>query len=230
MANALKDKGMSIIDVLREGREKARNDVKKQITESLIETDTKKELYRVAAQRAIAKAKRAVANNNPGEKAIAYNELKFAYGVYHYMDSLHTAFRTIESQLEIQEMTQDFANVVGRLKSIKLPAANIDFNSITATALKNLGGYDMVGLDEMVRQLIQGSMSAADSQTNDRFLEDLISGKASIDAPYAVEPEKTEEVPKTGIENSAKEEKKEISGTDELLALLDQINAGLDHK
>ena len=229
MANVLKDKGMSIIDVLREGKEKARDEVKKQITESLIETDTKKELYRVAAQRAIAKAKRAVANNNPGEKTIAFNELKFAYGVYHYMDSLHTAFRTIESQLEMQEMTQDFANVVGRLKSIKLPAANIDFNSITATALKNLGGYDMTGLDNMVRQLIQGTMSASASQTNDHFLEDLISGKATLDTPYIVEPEQAAEAPEKNLESET-EEKKEISGTDELLALLDQINAGLDHK
>ncbi len=229
MANVLNDKGKSIIDVLREGKERAREEVKKQITESLLETDTKKELYRVVAQRAIAKAKRAVANNNPGEKAIACNELKFAYGVYHYMDSLHTAFRTIESQLEIQEMTQEFANVVGRLKSIKLPAANIDFNSVTAAALKNLGGYDMAGLDDMVRQLIQGSMSASASQANDRFLEDLISGKTTLDAPYIVEPEKVTEAPETNLESAA-DEKKEVSGTDELLALLDQINAGLDHK
>lgn len=222
----------SMFDLIRDGKKRTREEVKKEITSALIETDTQKELYRTAALRAIAKAKRAVANNNPGEKAIACNELKFAYGIYHYMDSLHTAFRTVESQLQIQEMTQEFANVVSSLKSIKLPAANVNFNSITAMALKAMGNFDTAGLDDMVRQLIQGSMSATDAtQASDQFLEDLISGKVSLDAPYAAKPIREPAENQKTIEAAPQNEQtQEVSGTDELLALLDQINAGLDHK
>ncbi len=216
----------SMVELFREGKAMAKEQVKKEITKALIESDTQKELYRTSAMRAIVKARKAIDRHNQGEKAIAYNELKFAYGLYHYMDSLHTAFRTMESQLQIQEMTQEFANVVTSLKSIRLPSSKVDFNSITATALKSMGSFDTAGLDSMVKKLIEGSLVATNaSHANDAFLDDLVSGKTTLEAPYMEEqPEIKEKEQEKEVKNA------ESEGTDELLALLEQINAGLNQK
>ena len=221
----------SMLDALREGKKKTAEEVRNEITDALIEVDAQKEIYRANALRAIAKAKRAIASNNAGEKAIAYKELKFAYGIYHYMDTLQTAFRTIESQIQMQELTQEFAQVVTNLKSIRMPASNINFNKITATALKGMDSVNFAGLDDMVNQLIQGSFKATDaSHANNQFLDDLVSGKATLDAPYPVEPEQTEQQEEEAGGEAPAEENNKPAGTEELLALLDQINAGLGAK
>lgn len=225
-----KKESLSMADAIRGDKKKTAEEVKREITDALVETETQKELYRTAAQRAIARAKRAVASNNPGEKAIAYNELKFAYGVYHYMDTLHTAFRTIESQLQMRQMTQNFANIVTRLKSIRVPSTNVNFTKLTAIALKEMDSVDFAGLDDMVNQLIHGSINATDaSKANDQFLDDLVSGKATLDAPYPFEStEAALENPADADAPAQQETHNAATSTDELLAMLDQINAGLN--
>ena len=212
----------SIIDTIRGEKQKTAEEVKAEITNALIETDAQKELYRTAAQRAIQKAKRAIASQNPGEKAIAYKELKFAYGVYHYMDTLHTAFRTIESQMEMQEMTQSFAHVVTSLKSIRVPASSVNFSKLTATALKGLDAVDLRGLEDMVDQLIHGTVDATDSIcATDSFLDDLVNGTATLETPFPALAESHEPAAAAG---QPTEEKLD---SEELTAMLDRINAGL---
>lgn len=223
MANSLQNEKRSIADVIAGRKKITAEEVKQDLTNALVETEAQKEIYRTAALRAIAKAKRAMAAGNSGEKAIAYNELKFAYGVYHYMDSLHTAFLTIESQLQINRMTEDFARVVSNLKSIRVPASNVNFNKLTATALKQMESLDLSDLDDMVTKLIHGSMNATNaSQASDRFLDDLVSGKISLEEPYSA---KTAEVEQPAAEET--EKNADTVGEDDLLAMLDQINAGL---
>ena len=217
---------MSIADAIRGERTQNTEEIKAEITSALIETDAQKELYRTAAQRAIQKARRAIQNQNLAEKSIAYNELKFAYGVYHYMDTLHMAFRTIESQMMMQEMTQGFAKVVSRLKSIRVPAGTMDFNKLTAMALKGLDTVDMRGLDDMVNQLIHGTMEATNSTgaSND-FLDSLVNGTATLETPFTeLAPQ---EAPAAEAPAEEAPEQAEKTGEDELMALLDQINAGL---
>ncbi len=220
----------SMMDVLRgKGDRGAKvENIKLEITNALIETEAQKEIYRTAAKRAIHKAQRAVEQHNAAEKAIAYNELKFAYGVYHYMDTLHNAFRSIESQLQMQEMTQSFAHVVSSLKSIRVPASNINFNKLTATALREMDRLDFSGLDEMVNELIHGSIQATDSaHANDQFLDDLVSGKVSLDTPYTTSS--STEAPAQTENLEKRTETKPVSADEaELLAMLDQINAGLN--
>ena len=233
MSDKNKNSAPSIADILR-GREKVKGEkareIKQEITSALIETEAQKELYRTAAQRAIHKAQRAAAQHNAAEKAIAYNELKFAYGVYHYMDTLHNAFRSIESQLQMQEMTQSFANVVTRLKSIRVPASTVDFNKLTATALREMDRLDFSGMDEMVNQLIHGSIHATGAaHADDRFLDDLVSGKITLDAPYVSGQDlaaaaREEPVQPVGEERAA------TADEADLLAMLDELSSGLNGK
>ena len=219
-----KRESRSIADTIRNEKKKTAEEVKAEITNALIETDAQKELYRVAAQRAIQKAKRAIANKNYGEKAIAYKELKFAYGVYHYMDTLHMAFRTIESQMQMREMTQSFAHVVNSLKNIRVPANNVNFSKLTATALRELDSVDLNGLDEMVNQLINGTINATEAtSTSDAFLDELVNGTATLDTPF---PEMTHQMTPAD-DQKVKTEKTTNPDNDELLAMLEQINAGL---
>ena len=228
-----KNSAPSIADILR-GREAEKGEkalkIKQEITSALIETEAQKEIYRTAAQRAIHKAQRAEAQHNAAEKAIAYNELKFAYGVYHYMDTLHNAFRSIESQLQMQAMTQSFANVVMRLKSIRVPASTVNFNKLTAMALREMDRMDLSGLDDMVDQLIHGSIEATSAaHANDQFLDDLVSGKITLDTPYV----SGKDMKTAGQEEPTKpvsEEESAAADESELLAMLDQISSGLNSK
>lgn len=219
-----KRESRSIADTIRNEKKKSAEEVKAEITNALIETDTQKELYRVAAQRAIQKAKKAIASQNFSEKAIAYKELKFAYGVYHYMDTLHMAFRTIESQMQMQEMTQSFAHVVNSLKNIHVPANNVNFSKLTATALEELDSVDLNGLDEMVNQLINGTIRATEAtSTSDTFLDELVNGTATLDTPF---PEMSH--PQNAANNEVKNsEETRNPDNEELIAMLEQINAGL---
>ncbi len=229
--NKKEEKKMSIADAIHKDKQKTIEATKLDITNALVETEAQKEVYRLAALRAINKAKRAEANNNVGEKNIAYNELKFAYGVYHYMDTLHTAFRSIESQMQMQEMTQNFAKVVNSLKSIRVPQSSVDFNKLTATALKGMDSIDFAGLDEMVNQLIHGSINATEaSRVDSQFLDDLVSGRASLDTPYPVAGEEVTAVETAQDQAAGQAAGEAPSDANDLLAMLDQINAGLNGK
>lgn len=214
---------VAIGEVVASRNKKKAEEVKIQIFEALKQTEAQKNLYATTAQRAIVKAKKAIAANDAAGKSIAYNELKFAYGVYQYMTSLHNAFRTLKSQYDMQEMTETFANVVNSLTKINVPAKSFNFDKLTAKALNGFKGVDMSGLDSMVQKLIEGSMQATNvSGASDAFLDKLISGEVSLDTPYNA-PAPSQEAP---ADNSV-EQKEVSSDTADLLAMLDAINAGL---
>ncbi len=219
----------SIGEVIRGDKKKTAEETRKMIFDALTQIETQKNLYATTAQRAINKAKAAIANHDAAGKQIAYNELKFAYGVYQYMSTLLNAFRTIKSQMDMQEMTESFATVVNNLSKIRVSSNNVNFDKLTANALRGFETIDMSGLDKMVQQLIEGSIQATNtSGATDSFLDKLISGEASLDTPYDMASKPSDE--KTHSENTqtAAAQSDEGKKTEDLLAMLDAINAGLN--
>ena len=224
----------SIFDRIHESREakrklseQQRQKVYDQVLHGETETAEKKELYRLRAERAILKAKKAAKSNDSTAKRLAMQELKLAYGCYHYMGSVNDAFRTMHSQMQMQEATQEFASVVESLSKIRLQSSPINFADLTRKALKGFETLDISGLDSMVDSLIRGSIAATESdQAEDAFLEKLVSGEVSLDAPYhsmIVEE----------FDNSIKEQGSDtnpgaLSENDDIMALLDQMAAGLN--
>ncbi len=202
-------------------REKDREELKRKILYCESETDTKRELYKIKAQRAINKAKSAA---NPAIKNIAMNELKLYYGLYHYMGTLNTAFLAMQSQIEMQDLTSEFANLVNGLTKIKVPDKNVDYNKLTLTALQGFKPVDNTGLNKMVDDLIRGSFVATDSaNANNAFFEALITGDASLDDNYHSE---TLEAFDQKQENAAA--KNTSAKNDDLMNLLHQITAALN--
>lgn len=204
--------------------EQQREQVRLQVMQGELDTEKQKELYRIHAERAIGKAREAIANNNSQDKQIAMRELKVAYGFYHYMSSMHFSFRLMHSQMDMQDATRDFAEMVKNLSSIRLTDKPVNFASLTRKALKNFSSLDVTGLDKMVDSLVRGSIAATESeQADDAFLEALVTGKASLDTPY---PSKTLEVfdnSRTNTENTASP----AAGNDDIMALLERMANGL---
>lgn len=222
--NKNKTSRKSIGDVIRGDKKKLAEDTKQTVIDALAQTDAQRNLYAAMAQRAINKARRAIDAGDEAGKRIAYNELKFSYGVYHYFGSLHNAFRTIKSQMDMNEMTENFAAVVNNLSKIRVPANTLDFNKLTDTALKGFNSLDMTGLDDMVQKLIEGSAQATNvSGASDSFLDRLISGEATLDTPYtAPAQEATAQESAAALQSGAKDD------TADLIAMLDKINSGLN--
>lgn len=193
-------------------------EVYQQILSGQAKTEEQKQLYKIHAERAIVKAQKAAKNGDSAGKKIAMRELKASYGFYHYMSSMHDAFRAMEAQVRIQNVTQEFAEMVNNLSSIRVNAAPMDFAALTQKALKNFKPMDLVGLDQMVDCLVRGSITATEAeQADDAFLEALVEGRATLDTPY---PSKTLEA-----YDSAKKEKtgKSAAEDDDIMALLDQM-------
>ena len=149
-----KNSRISISDVVRGDRKKLAEQTRRTVFEALQQTETQKNLYATMAQRAINKARVAIASNDDAGKSIAYSELKFSYGVYQYMSALHNAFRTIKSQMDMQEMTASFAEVVDNLCKIRIPDNSFNFDKLTAKALSGFAPADMDGLNRMAQKLI----------------------------------------------------------------------------
>lgn len=182
----------SIIERFRKERkrkkmlsEEQRTKVREQIVHGEFVTSQQKEYYKNQAETAILKAQKALACNDIEGRRIAMNELKVAYGVYKYMSSLHDSFRVLESQVQMQMLTEEFSQVVNELSRIRVSAVPVNFASLTKKALGNFPPIDTKGLDSMVNSLMSESIAATESQyADDSFLEKLVSGTVSLDDPY----------------------------------------------
>lgn len=170
----------------RELTEKEREEVAKKVLDAIRTTGVQREMYSMRAQDAIAKARRAVAAGDATGKAIAMQELKMCYGVYRYMGTLNSAYRTLDAQIQMQKITQDFAGVVNSLSSINLHQPTLNFKDLTSKALTGLKGLDLTGMENMVNELVKGTNVATSVGTSDDpFLEKLIAGEVTLDSPYA---------------------------------------------
>ena len=169
---------------------KEREAVSKKVLEDIHKTNVQRELYKMRIQDAIAKARKAVAAGDPTGKALAMQELKMCYGVYKYMGTLNSAYRTLDAQIQMQNITQDFAGVVNSLSEINLQSPKLNFKDMTRKALSGLKGLDLSGMENMVNELVQGTnvATAVETTADDPFLEKLISGEVSLDSAPQSEP------------------------------------------
>ena len=222
----------SIVDRIREmwsadkqmSAEK-KEQVYQQILSGMAKTEEQKQLYKIYADRAIVNAKRAAENGDLAGKKIAMRELKASYSFYHYMNSMYDAFRAMESQVRMQNVTQEFAEVVNGLSSIRVNATSMDFAALTQKALKSFKPVDLAGLDQMVDSLVRGSITATESeQADDAFLEALVEGRATLDTPY---PSKTLEEYDSAKKGKAGEHDDQ---KDDIMALLDQMVSKLNEE
>lgn len=185
-------KSESIIDRIRKKKQvqreltaKEREEVSKKVLDAIRTTSVQREIYSMRAQDAIAKAKRAIATGDPTGKAIAMQELKMCYGVYRYMGTLNSAYRTLDAQIQMQNITQDFAQVVNSLSAINVQSPTVNFKELTRKALFGLKGLDLSGMENMVSELVAGTNVATSvGSVDDPFLEKLVSGEATLDGPY----------------------------------------------
>ena len=205
--------------------EKEMAEVKKKVQDAVRQTDVQKEIYSMRAQQAIIKAKNAIARNDPTRKSIAMQELKLCYGVYRYMSTLNNTYRTLDAQIQMQTITRDFASVVESLSSINVAQPKLNFKELTAKALTGLKGVDLTGMESMLNELVQGTNTAtAMSETEDDFLEKLVSGEATLDTPY-----EQVETAQAAVSRKAGPVVTEQKDTDqELLDMLNQLSAGIN--
>lgn len=177
-----------------EDREEIRKQLKTQLQNSVIEADTQRGIARDAIARACRKARLAIQRNDNIEKNIAFNELRMQLALYRYTGAMYGNLRMMESNLAMQGLTENFANFVHRMSEIKVPANTVNFNKLTAEALRGIQPVDLEGVEEMTRSLIEGSMSATSTASiPDQYLMDLVTGKVNLDdfespAPMSASP------------------------------------------
>ena len=132
----------------------------------------------------IARARRAIANNDPGEKAVAFNELRMHLVLYYYSRTMVTNLRMMESNAQMQVITDNFSNLVDRMDQLKVSGRDADVENVMKRAMRGLRPVDLVGVEDMMRQLVEGATSASSlSMVQDNVLEDLVSGKLKLGDP-----------------------------------------------
>lgn len=165
-----------------EDREKIREQLKLQLQKSVIEADAQRTLSRNAIMRSCRKARAAIERNDNIEKNIAFNELRMHLALYRYMGAMYGSLRMMESNLTMQGLTENFANFVHRMSQIKVPANTMNFNKLTAEALRGIQPVNFEGIETMTKNLIEGSMSATSTASiPDQYLMDLVNGKVQLD-------------------------------------------------
>ena len=160
------------------------------------------------------------------------------YGVYRYMGTLNSAYRTLDAQIQMQKITQDFAGVVNSLSSINLHQPTLNFKDLTSKALCGLKGLDLTGMENMVNELVKGTNVATSvGMSDDPFLEKLIAGEVTLDSPYAelsstpasnpttVSSPTATPTPTTSTVGTANAQ----NGDDMIESLLAQLSAGLSN-
>ncbi len=168
---------------------KERNDKKKQARKELIEAQLRgektKELYRLRAQRFIVQARDAAQRGDTAGRNRAAQLLKVSYAAYKYMCSLTDTYTAVATNMDLRELTADFARTISGITSIKVGDEHVNFAALTRKALKHLKPADMAEVDGMFDELIRGSISATEAaNANDAFLDALINGSADLDTPY----------------------------------------------
>ena len=219
MPESLLDRIINSFSKKKELSEQERQALLDLVLQSKIDTAGKRELYKIRAQESIQKARRAIKARNEADKRIAMQELKVNYAFYYYMGSLYNAFNVIESQMQMQAATQEFAEIATRLSQIKVQGKDVNFADLTRKALKGFKPVDISGLDKMVDDLVRGSITATKTDgVNDAFLEALISGQSTLDMPFPSE---------TLSEHDAKKSATAEESHEDIMALLDKVAEGL---
>ena len=222
--NKKKDKrGISIGDVIggRASKKRKADELEERIAAALAEISCLKDTYRVFFQRALIKARSPEAKRNPAAHDTACRELKFAYCIYRYIDSLESAYRTVQSEMAIEKLTGEFAGVVRNLRKVRIPKHAVNFERLTAQALNNLRVGDINGIDDMTNALIDRTVNTTGSAfMSDSFIDYLISGRKTLDSAY--------DVPlSVQADGGGKERLTAARKEQDLRSLLDQINTAL---
>lgn len=153
-----------------------------EIESTIIEADSRSITARREIDRDIAQAREAITRNDAAGKAIAFNRLSMNLGLYRYMTALRNTLRFMESNLQMRDVTQNFADLVHRISGIKVPADKVDFTRLTAEALKGLKPMNLLGIEQMAKSLIDNSMSAVSvASMPEAYLENLVAGKVTLD-------------------------------------------------
>ena len=170
---------------------RSREELLENLKKSRVEAMTTQETAAYDINTCIVKARRAIAANDAGEKAVAFNELRMHLVLYYYARSMVSNIRIMESNARMQVITENFANLVDRMDSLKISGRNADVESVMKRAMKGLRPVDLVGVEDMARQLIEGATSASSiSMVQDSVLEELVSGKIQLgDAIYGTAPQ-----------------------------------------
>lgn len=167
----------------------------------------------------IARAKRAIRNNDMAEKAIAYNELRMHLGLYYYARAMESNIRMMESNARVQEISDNFAGIVRRMNEIKVPAKTMNFNHLIDQAMKGITRVDLEGVEEMTKKLVEGASNATKmSGVSDHVLDGLVSGELKLGDPIFDEQEDVSEV--RNFEPSGEKHSYTLSELDELLSSL----------
>lgn len=167
-----------------EMRSRSREELLESLKKSRVEAMTTQETAAYDANVCIARARRAIAANDAGEKAIAFNELRMHLVAYYYSRAMVTNLRMMESNARMQVITENFSNLVDRMDSLKLSSKDADVQSVLKRAMKGMRPVDLVGVEDMMRQLVEGATSASSmAVVQDDVLEDLVSGKVKLGDP-----------------------------------------------
>lgn len=167
-----------------QARVHSREELLESLKQSRIEAMTAQEGAAYDANACIARARRAIGANDPGEKAVAFNELRMHLVLYYYARSMVTNLRLMESNAQMQVITENFSNLVDRMDSLKLSGRDADITAVMKRAMKGMRPVDLVGVEDMMRQLVEGATSAASmSMVRDDVLEDLVNGKVKLGDP-----------------------------------------------
>lgn len=156
--------------------------LKSDLQKGIIEMKTRNNLARADVDRAILKAQSAIQRNDMAARQIAMNELRLSFSIYRYTSAMHTNLQVMESNLALQTTTESFARMVHRFSKLKIPAGKINFNKLTAQALRGIRPVKLDGLEDLTANLVNASLSATNAASiEDSYLEDLISGRISLD-------------------------------------------------
>lgn len=209
-----------------------REKLKYELQNSIIEAETQRKLFRQGVERSIAKARTAIANNDSASKAIAFNELSMSYTIYRYMGAMSSNLRLMESNLAMQAVTENFANLVRRFSTIKVPKNSMDMKKLLTDALRGIQPVDLEGIENLTKGLLDGVMGAVNTtQINDQFLEDLVSGRKSIDDPIAVAPVTPQQVtytaPVAPTQPAPAPTASTDVSTDDLMRMVDMLSSSL---
>lgn len=208
--------------------EEERDKLKAELQTSIIEVETQRRLAKQRIERSILKARNAIQNNGVSQKAIAYNELRMNLAFYRYMGTLGSNLSMMESNLSIQTITENFADIVHRMSRLKAPANTMNFNKLTAEALRGIHPVQLDGIEDLAKNLIESSLSASNAaMIEDKYLEDLIIGRISLDDPIDAPSNSYESSTNVSAADSASHFSTTDTSTNELMRMLDEISTGL---
>ena len=204
-----------------QSKQRTREELLESLKKNRIEAMTAQETAAYDANVCIARARRAIAENDAGEKAVAFNELRMHLVLYYYARAMVSNLRLMESNAQMQVITENFSNLVDRMNSMKLSSRDSNIQNVMKRAMKGIRPVDLVGVEDMMRQLVEGATSASSlSMVQDDVLENLVNGKVKLGDPiYAPEPQaaETPQSPAAVGQQSAEDEPESLEALLKLL-------------